>query len=187
MKKLLYLFALSLTISVSGQDMESLKPGVDKVVGATANRDYETLVELTYPKLFEFASREEYIETIKSAFDNDMMTIKLDLSQPNYRFSDIKNIGGRKFCVIRYDNRMEMHLKNPDKDMTAIIVDGLSSSGQYKTVSYDEKKQIISLAGDAIMVAIADGSTQAKWKFVNYAEENFTTLFDEQTKKALGL
>lgn len=187
MKKLLYLFALVFSMSASGQDMESLKPGVDQMIVATIGRDYETLMDLTYPKIFEFASREEYIETIKSAFDNDMMTVRLDLSQPNYRFSDVKNVGVRKFCVVRYDSRMDMHLKNPDKEMSAMIVDGLSRSGQYKSVSYDEKKKIISVAGDAILVGVADESTQHKWKFVNYAEENFTTLFDDQTKKALGL
>jgi hypothetical protein len=187
MKNTLYLLTLFLSVHVSGQDLQSLKPAVDNMISASVAQDYETIMDLTYPKVFDIAPRETVIESMKSVFDNDMMSVKLDLSNPNYKFSEIKTIKNQQFCVVKYNIGMFMTLKNTDKETAAMMIDGLQRSGQYTTVDYDDEKKTITVKGEAIMIAVADDLTQNKWKFVNYIEENFTMIFDESIKKALGL
>jgi len=187
MKKTLCLLAFILSVPTFGQDLQSLKPDVAKMLEASVKQDFETIMDLTYPKLFEVAPRGMLIELMEGMFDNEAMRIKLDLSEPNSRYSDIKTIDGRKFCIVRYHNRMEMTLKNRDKETVAAMVDGIKRSGQYETVDFNEENHAIKVGGEAILIAVADNLTDHKWKFINYTEESFGSLFDDRIKKALGL
>jgi hypothetical protein len=189
MKNILLIIVLFVCgIAAVAQDKAALESATEKMYTASYNLDFEAILDQTYPKLFELAPRPAVTEQIKSALDNEMMAIVFNSPKVDFTYADIKTIGEQKFCVVRYLNSMTMKMKpDIDVDMGSQIANNLKKSGKFQKISHDEKTNHILAEGNAILIAISDKSTNWQWKFINYSDEIFTTLFDENIKNTLGL
>jgi hypothetical protein len=189
MKKI-FTILLFVTISAAfGQTMETLKTRVQKMYKSSIDMKFDDVMDLTYPKVFEIVDRETLSKTMKSTFDNEMMTLYLLDVKPTFSYSDIKEVDGKKFSVVRYRNGMKMALKGEvDDEMVKAMTDGLKASPQFDKVTYDTASKSIFVEGNAVMIAVADATTKNEWTFVNYdSEQLFGLVFDEKVKAILGL
>jgi len=171
------------------QTMESLKARAEKMYAATYAMDLKTVLDLTYPKIFEIVDRETLETAMAGIFENEDMSISFTKEKTKFTYSDIKQIDGKKFNVIKYRSGMRMSLKEAlDDEYIGIMSDGLKESGQFDTVTYDKATNSFLIEGDSILIAVADSSTKNEWTFVNYDNnELFKMVFDDKIKTALGL
>lgn len=191
MKKL-YLLLLLLALSDGfSQTRESLKARTHKMFAAINAVDFKRVMDLSYNKIFEIVDRKTLEEAMAGVFDNEFMSIHSANPNPEITFdySDIKEIEGKKFSVVRYRNAMKMTLKQkPDPATARGILDGLKGSGKYNSVTFDEAAGSFLIEGETVLIAVADASTKNEWEFVNYDnEEIFTLVFNDNIKKGLGL
>lgn len=174
------------------QTTETLNTRAQELFSATNKQDMAKVMDLTYNKVFEGTGvdKAQLAEAMKQAFDNEIMSIQITNPIPvQYKADPIRTIEGKKFSVIRYRNSMTVKLKQQfEKPMVDGMIDGMKKASNYETVVYDEKTNSIAIAGDAIMIAVADESTKNQWEFVNYDnKEMFDMVFNANIKKELGL
>lgn len=190
MKNLFYT-ALFIFASYTGfsQDAASLKAGAQTLIDKTVAKDYNALLDMTYPKLFELAPREAVLESLKSTFDgNQGFKIVMLPVAPNFVFGTIKKIGSQSFAVIDHDNSLQVIWDEP---IPAAEVENYVSlfktNMKTENVSYDAAKKTMNIKAKAKMVAVADETTKNKWTYLTYSDQMFAVLFDENIKKQLGL
>lgn len=189
MKKLTLLLLLLAVSNGFSQTRESLKARTEKMFAATNAFDLKGVMDLTYNKIFETVDRKTLEEAMAGVFNNEYMSIDFVNPKATFDYSDIKEIEGKKFSVIKYRNAMKMTLKQkPDPATAQGILEGLKSSGKYSSVTFDEASGSFLIEGDAVLIAVADASTKNEWEFVNYDnEEIFKLVFNDNIKKGLGL
>ncbi|MEZ0005601.1 hypothetical protein ABH942_000958 [Flavobacterium sp. 28YEA47A] len=190
MKKIVCL-ALLLLISVQSfsQDMASLKANAQKFYDYTINHQYEEMMDMVYPKLFDIAPKAALLETLKKSFEgNEGFKIKMVAAPPNFVFGNIKKIGDHTFSVISHDNTMQIIWDEaiPNLEIQDYI-DMFKSAMKTENVSYDPQNKTMNIKTQAKMIAISDNLTKKQWKYLIYNEQIFPQIFDEKIKAELGL
>ncbi|AWA29999.1 hypothetical protein HYN48_07870 [Flavobacterium magnum] len=189
MKKILALL-LFITVSTGfSQTLDGLKAQTQKMYKSSIDMNFDAIMDLTYPKVFDIVDRETLSGMMKGMFDNEQMAITLSDMKPVFTYTDVKEIDGKKFSVIKYRNGMKMTLKGDVTDgMVSTMEQGLKSAPQFDKVNYDKATKTFTLEGPAVMIGVADDTTKNEWTFVNYDNEQlFNMIFDEKIKTALGL
>ena len=190
MKKIFYT-ALLVLASYSGfsQDAASMKAGAQALIDKTVAKDYNALLDMTYPKLFELAPREAVLESLKSTFDgNQGFKIVMLPMAPNFVFGPIKKIGTQSFAIIDHDNSLQVIWDEPiPAEEIENYVGLFKTNMKTENVSYDAAKKTMNIKAKAKMVAVADETTKNKWTYLTYSDQMFAVLFDENIKKQLGL
>ena len=190
MKKLLYT-ALFVLVSYAGfsQDAASMKVGAQTLIDKTVAKDYNALLDMTYPKLFTLAPREAVLESLKSTFDgNQGFKIVMLPTAPNFVFGEIKKIGNQSFAVINHDNALQVIWDEPIPAAEVENYVGLFKTNmKTEDVTYDATKKTMNIKAKAKMVAVADETTKNKWTYLTYSDQMFAVLFDESVKTQLGL
>ncbi|MFD2891568.1 hypothetical protein ACFS5J_06015 [Flavobacterium chuncheonense] len=190
MKKKIIVFSLFLLASLTtfAQDMASLKIEAAKAYKAASNMDYEKIFETTYPKVFDIVPKESMKDMFEQMMENDQFSIQLIEVLPEFTFGDIKKIENKTFCLVDHNNVMEMTFKEPMED-AEMMIDIFKTNMEAKEVSYDKTKNAFTIKLRSTLIAVADDSTNQKWKFLNKDKENklFSLIFDEKIKTTLGL
>lgn len=185
-----YCFLLLLTVSIGfSQSLEKLKSDTKKMYDASYNIDFETILDYTYPKFFDFSPREAMLKGFDESFQNEKTKMRFVYPSVTFNYSEIKTIDGRKFCVIRYKNavRLTYEEKLTAEDSDALLK-VMKESKKFETVSFENKRNSFLLVGNAILLAISDELTKGEWKFINYDDERiFEMLFAKNYKTELGL
>lgn len=171
MKNLIFCLVVLFHLTSFSQNTETLKSDVKKMYDASYNMAFEEVINYTHPKVFEMASKEDVLAAMEYAFDNETMRIRLVHVNPNFTYSEIKTIEGKSLCLINYTNAMRMTFENKlSGDEVEAMKKSFMDSGEYKTVQYEKDRNSFFIEGNAIMIAVADETTQGKWKFVNYSK-----------------
>lgn len=190
MKKIFYA-ALLICASYTGfsQDAASMKSGAQTLIDKTVAKDYNALLDMTYPKLFTLAPREAVLESLKSTFDgNQGFKIVMLPAAPNFVFGEIKKIGNQSFAIIDHDNALQVVWDEPiPAEEVETYVGLFKTNMKTQDVTYDATKKTMNIKAKAKMVAVADETTKNKWTYLTYSDQMFTMLFDENVKKQLGL
>lgn len=191
MNKLIFGLALLFHFTSFSQNAEILKSDVKKMYDASYNLAFEEVMNYTHPKVFEMANKEDVLAAMEYAFDNETMRIRLVHVNPTFTYSEIKMIEGKSFCLINYTNAMRMTFENKlSGDEIETMKKSFLDSGEYKTVQYEKDRNSFFLEGNAFMIAVADETTQGKWKFVNYSKTQAQLaemLLGAKVIKELGL
>lgn len=190
MKKLLYTAAF-LLVSAYGfsQDVASLKANTQKYYDTTVKLDYVVMMEMIYPKLFNIASKETMLETLKKTFEgNEGFKIKLVPVAPNFVFGDIKKIGNQSFSVISHDTAFNIIWDEPiPAEEIEAYIDSFKTTMKTQDVTYDAPNKTMNVKAKSKLIAVADETTNKEWKYLTYGEQVFAALFDEKIKAELGL
>jgi hypothetical protein len=91
--------------------------------------------------------------------------------------------------MVDHDNVMRMTFVEPMGEDVNMMIDIFKTSMDATEVTFDEATNSFTIKLRATLIAVADEVTNNKWKFLNKDKENrlFAMIFDEETKKALGL
>ena len=189
MKNNFTLLFFFLSITGFSQSMESLKTETDKMYEASYNLDFETILDLTYPRFFQLTSRDAMLNTMEEYYRNKTSKIRFVYPTMHFTYSDIKTIDDRKFCVIKYKCGMRVTYMQKLTPETAdrILTSMRKNSNTFSTV-FEEDKNSFFYTGDAILIAVSDSLTKGEWRFINYDDVRvFELLFGKNYKTDLGL
>jgi len=187
-KILFFAFFIFQSITLLAQDMVSLKSEALKSYKAGVNMNFDDIFDTTYPKVFDIIPQDQMKKMFGQMMENEQFSIKLVEVEPSFSFGEIKKIEGKSFCMVTYNNVMNMKFKQPMDDAES-MVDIFKSSMEAEKVTYDKLANSFRIEMRSTLIAVADDLTKNKWKFLNKDKENkmFSMLFDEKIVKALGL
>ncbi len=155
------------------QDFKEIKNIAIQALKASEIPDYDAIINYSYPRMFELLSRQDMKSVLKSVYEgNDVFTLKLDASNPNFSFTEIYTNDSISYTFVGHKIKMQMRFKKDaidakEKDeMLAIF----QHEGLIADFINDTTLEIIDKA--SVMIFIKDSYTQQIWKTNNYDAEN---------------
>lgn len=182
----LFLFSIS-----QAQTLEELKLETKKVYDASYNIDFDAILNYSYPKLFELVDRAQMTQVLESNFQNPEFSVRFVYPNTAFTYSELKKINQQTFCVVRYNGAIRMKYGKP---LTEQLANGMLTTFKQhmtgKKVSYEKERNSFLIEGESVMIAIADNTTQNKWRFLNYDAgqlDFIDKIITESIRKQLGL
>jgi hypothetical protein len=180
-------FVFIIFVACSSKDKKTADPGaknngngsiterLDSFLKATRSLDYEKILDYTYPKLFQMASREKMLDAMKESFASGSVRITFDSLRVDSLFPQF-HLGNGDYVKIRYSMRMNFQ-KVADSNLTddeqrqemKSILDNLSTRYGKANVWVDGDNNIIHAHMNNHMVAVKDELSK-DWTFVNLEE-----------------
>jgi len=178
-----------LTLTVSAQTQKELETGLGQMYSNTVKGNYEELLKLTYPKIFEIVPKDQMLQVLKNMMNGDGYTMFILDTPPNFMYGAIKKIGEGSYCMVKHDLKMKMIFTDKlTKQEGQQMVDTFKAGMQAEEVTFSESDNSITLKKQAEVIAIADKLTTNKWTFVNRSGSPLMAkIFDPKVMKELGL
>lgn len=142
-----------------------------KIFESVNNKDFDTLLDMTYPKLFEIVPKESMLPIIKSMFEgNDEFAIEIPNEIPNYKLSDVYKDEETKadYAFLSYDLKMKMTFNNKtfSDEQKETMKKMMKIQGM--DVEFLSTNTLNVLMKDRLIIFIKDNSTNKSWKTLNY-------------------
>lgn len=189
--KLTLIIALLFAQLSIAQDLASLKVGAQKIYTATTTLDYDSILDSTYPKVFDIVPKAQMKEVLMATFNgNEQMKIKLLNIAPEFQYGEIKKIGDQNFCLIDHNLGMELTLTEKiDEEEVEMMTNLMIEAMESDKVTFNKETNTFTINKKATMIGIADAATKNEWKFLNKDKKNVLVnkLFSEKVIKALGM
>ena len=135
------------------------------------NRNYDGILEMTHPKVFEILPKETMKTVIKSTFEgNEEFSINIPKIVPEYKLSEIftNETDSINYAFASYDLKMEMtfHKQDFDEESKDMMKTMMKSKGMDVTFLTDNTMSV--LMNDRITIVLKDNTTNNKWVMINY-------------------
>ena len=189
MKNIIICLLALLSLGAKAQDKASLEKNAGLMMEYTAKENYKSLMDLTYPKLFELFPKEQMLEMLPAMLKGDGYTISLLDTPPNFVYGDIKKIDGGSYVLIKHDLKMKMAFTEPmnDEELDAMLPMFKQSMGT-EDITFNKPENAFYIKKRAQMIGAADKLTGNKWTFLNNDNpELLKKLLNENIIKGLGL
>jgi hypothetical protein len=190
-KILSLLFLLTVHFGFSQNGMQLLTSS-KKLYTANFEMDFETIVSLSYPKMVDALGKEALLDKLDKTYQNEEYRFRYQLESVPIITHQTQKIGIQTFCLLTCRNPVRYFFEK--KLSSAEIVaktTWLQEVNQTKEVTFEPKRNSFSVRRTTTYLAIMDESTAGQWKFINlddsFQAAAFQSLFDENTKKQLGL
>lgn len=193
MKSKIYtLLLLLVSCLTSAQTIEKLKAETKKIHDANYTMDFETITNLTYPKVISAIGKEKFQEKLDTDYQNEAYRMRLQLVNPVFQYGEFIKIDGSTYCIISYKNPVRYFYETKlDSNTSLLKANDLREKDRTKEVTFEMNRNSFNVRRISTLVAIADASTHNEWKFFNMDDvaqrQLFETLFDDTIKKQLKL
>ena len=173
LKKLLFaLLVAGLPIISNAQEDTSLVNKLNAMLSFTQAKDFEKVMEYTYPKLFTILPQKSMIGSMKFAFDSEDFTVELD-SLKILKIFPIFKINDTSYVKVRHTMLMKIKFLEPydtlKKELKEIMVSFMSQKYGEENVRLDPVANSVNVFVTPDIVGIKDNSS--KWTFVNLNED----------------
>jgi hypothetical protein len=187
LKILIVLFTFYSTVSFS-QSLENLKSETDILYSAFYNMDFKTILDKTYPKVFELEGRDAMLTKRDSLHQNQTTSYRYVYPKVNFSFSEIKEIEGKKFCTIKYNRAVRITFeKKLNTQKAEEFQKSMKDSGKFKSVIFEKNRNSFLMIGPVTLIAVADETGNNNWTFIDIQDNlNQLKVLSEQIKKELG-
>ena len=162
-------FVMTNIVFAQGTYDTKVKEMAKKMFVDMNNKDYESILNMSHPKLFEVASREQIITMFKSMLEgNNDFVIELPGTIPEYKVSKVIEKDSSAFAFVSYDLKMKMTFKNQSFDDEA--KKGMQSMMGLRGMEVDfvSDNTLDVLMKDQITILLKDETTKQQWAMVNY-------------------
>ena len=188
---ILTLLLISTAVSaqkLSKTDKEKIRERVGWFIKHTKELNYEGILDLTYPKIFTIASREDMMVMLSSAEEKGlkMMVDEMD----NKKVKALHKVGKDQYALVKYNTKMRIVVSGDLASEVAInsLTTSFGSTYGSKNVSFDVEKSQFSIHGIKYMVLIKEEAYESKWFIMELNTENpallSSLLLPEVIKKA---
>jgi len=182
----LWLTFLVVGIFANAQQDTSLMKRVNEMLKLTQLKDFEKVMDYTYPRLFTIAPRDVLITTMKNAFETDEFTIELDSVKVHTIFP-VFVIDDTSYVKVKHTMLMKMKYKKPydttDNESKQSMVSLMEQRFGKGKVRFDPIANSLNVFMVPDIVGIKDKSS--KWTFANLNEDNPELLNMLFSKKVL--
>lgn len=190
MKKF-FLLGLIFLVSLTGcsrkeKEGQKLEERLEEMLKVTEQKDFEKILDYTYPKVFEFASRAQLKEALKAGFEAEDFTTSLD-SVKIKKIHPVFTMKDAQYAKIIHTLRMHMKFKQPlDSAESQNYVDIMQTQFGTGNVSFDMAANTLLINTTPELVAVKDKHSK-EWSFVNYNENDKLTgmLFSNEVTAKL--
>ncbi len=180
MKKWISLVGIVLSLSLWGQDQSSDKAEIisttNQIMESTMGLKYQSLLDLTYPRIYEMIPKEQMVQFLKMMFEgNEEFSIKLQENTPEFEVSEIFEQEGTQYAFVNYPLSMTMRFENEklDENQKSLMKTSLSSKGM--TVKFVNDQEMEMYNPISMQIMIKDSFTDGSWKGMNFDSENALT------------
>lgn len=186
--KFTILFILASIFSFS-QDIQSMKNEAAKMYDANVKLNYDEIIDFTYPKVFDFISKEELKKIFFDAFNNKDFNIQIEDINPNFSNSEIKKVDGKSFILLQHDFSFQLKFKKDIHENSSELVELFKDAMNANEATYSEATNTIHIKKRQDILAIADKLTNFKWKFINLEKDQtlLKMILDQTILEKLGL
>ena len=161
-------FLLSLPNPVTAQDAENhaISQQAERFFQATQEKNWDAVLDLTYPRLFELAPREQ-IRKLFTEMESEGMTFSFhDLEIDE--ISAVTIVGEEQFARVDYSSLMKIQLEGENFD-DASTIELLRTTFEQSfgagNVQYISDGKIFEVDSKKTMLAVA-GKGKSDWKFI---------------------
>jgi|GEM_PF-928513 len=177
-----YLKTFLLTVLVFGfifetnaQENQKSKKIVDslalKMFVDTNNRDYDAIVDMMHPKVFDLVSKDIMKSTMRSMFEGtEEFSIDLPKQLPNYLISEIYTEKSRslEYAFVSYDLRMSMTFNEAEFDDEGKSMMKSMMQAKGMDIDFISDNTLKILMKDRTTILMQDNDTNNKWVMINY-------------------
>lgn len=170
-------FLLFLILGLTfAQEKKDILPLAEDLVQKTLSGEYETVLDYTYPKIFDIVSREQMMQLFQSMLKNDQFEIMFNEIDNDLQLGDEKRIHDGKYVMVEYNNSLSIkfhEMEGMDPDFMLNMFKNAYPDGE---VSYDKTEQKFDIETISKMLAISDEYTQGEWRFLNVNDSDRTMM-----------
>ena len=165
------LFLISVTTIAQDADTSEIDKLTQNMFEAMNDRNYDYLLDMTYPTVYEYLPKESFKSVFQSMFEgNEEFSIDIPQDIPEYSISKIVSDDSLKmdYAFTSYDMKMSMTFHNQefDEDQQQMMKGAMESQGM--EVAFDSKSKIKMLLPDRVIIFIRNEVTENTWKMINY-------------------
>lgn len=172
-----FLFACFIFLSATGfsQNSQETQKHLDsltlKMFSDMNNRDYDAILEMTHPKVFEIAPKESLKTVFKSMFEGtEEFSIDVPKTIPEYKISEvfINEEDSLQYAFVSYDMKMSMtfHKQSFDDAAKEMMIPMMKAKGI--DVTFLSENSMNMFMNNRITIMLKDNHTNNKWVMVNY-------------------
>lgn len=168
MKIFFTLLLALLSFTIKAQDRASLEKKTNLMLDYTIKGNYQSLMDLTYPKLFEIFSREKMLEALPKMQKGDGYTITFLDTPPNFAYGEIKKIDGGSYVLIKHDLKMKMAFTEPmgDEELASMLPQ-FKKTMETENITFNKQENAFYIRKRSTMIGAADKFTGNEWRFLN--------------------
>lgn len=168
---LLFLITLASLNSVAQTDNQSLNDMAKKMFDSTNERDFDALLGMTYPKIYDIVPKETMKTMFVSMFEGtDEMSIDLPKLTPEYTLSELfsDKETNTDYAFLTYDMSMSMTFKKQgfDKDGQKMMTNMFKAQGMEAEFETDKKVNVS--APNRMVIFLKNEISNGKWTMLNY-------------------
>ncbi len=168
MKNILLTLLLLFALTAAAQDKKSLETQAADLLMLTKTNQYEKLLDYTHPGIFQYATKEQMLEAMRTMMKGPNYTVKIKDVAPNFKFSEIFTIAGASYARVNYDMITEMTFEKPlPPQKKEEMINILKSSMDTENVTIDTATRTATIGKNIEMVAVFSTATNGHWVFVN--------------------
>jgi hypothetical protein len=163
------LFCFSATAQESVE--KHLKSLTEKMFVDMNNRDYDAILNMTHPKVFDVVSKELMKTTLASTLEgNEEYSVAIPKTIPAYNVSKLytSKENAANYAFVSYDMKMTMtfHKENFDDEGKEMMKSIMKSQGMDVTFTSNNAMEV--LMNDRVTILLKDKDTNNKWVMINY-------------------
>lgn len=176
MKKLLFVLFLVLVTPVFGQNatQKKLLEDVYSIAQYMEQKDYDKILDLTHPKVFEYVKRDQMKVFFSSLLEGDKeLKIRLNkVEKKDFEVSEIfQTQEGAEYAFVTHPTDMDMVLVNKkigeeEKQMYIMVFEMKGMEAKFINDNTINIKKL------GLSIAIKDDSTNNTWRYANHDEGN---------------
>lgn len=172
LKVILCSFLLVTTVSFSQSEIDKV---AKKMFVDMNNRDYDAILDMCHPKLFELVPKDQMKSVFKSTLEgNEQFAIDIPKTIPDYKVSKVfkEDKDNLEYAFVSYSMSMKMTFHNQkfDEETKKLMSSSMKTQGMEANFVSDNAVNV--LMNDRITVILKDDSTKNKWVMMNYDSES---------------
>lgn len=161
------------TMSFSQEAMTSIDlDAIAKQMFIDVNdKNYDAILNMTHPKVFDMVPKETMKTVIKSMFEgNEQFLIEIPSEIPEYKLSEVfkGSDNNLEYSFVSYDMKMNMTFNDQEFDDEAKKTMTSMMSAQGMEVEFISNKTLKVLMKDSMTILLKEDATDNKWVMINY-------------------
>ncbi len=171
------LFAVTINKGVSQEDViaKQLDSLTLKMFKDVNNKDFESIINMTHPKVFDLVPKDAMVSVFKTMFEgNEQYSVLIPNEIPVYKLTEVKNDAesNTDYAFVSYDMKMTMTFNDQkfgdeEKEM---MVKMMKTQDMYVNFISDSSLDVLMRHRVVIMLNSAD--TNNNWAMLNFDKDS---------------
>ena len=170
-KKYSFSFIICFLITSVSSFSQEINEIANKMFVDMNNRDYDAILDMTHPKVFDIVPKEQMKAVLKSTFEgSNEYSIDIPKQIPEFRVSKVykEEKDNLSYAFITYDMTMTMtfHQQTFDAQTKEMMKGVMQAKDMDVTFTSDSSMSV--LMNNRMTIIMKDTATENKWVMINY-------------------